>query len=69
VQGGTPYVEDPEQPGVLIGPELPPAHPYSTTLGEPAAPARAAPPPPKKPAATKPQPREKSHAGSEPVSW
>ena len=69
VQGGTPYVEDPQQPGVLIGPELPPSQPSSTSLGEPAAPARAAPPPPKKPAASKPQPSEKSHAGSESVSW
>ena len=71
VQGGTPYVEDPEQPGVLLGPELPPAHPYRTTLGEPAAPARAAPEAsaPRKPAAPKPQPSEKSHAGSESVSW
>lgn len=63
VQGGTPYVEDPEQPGVLLGPELPPAHPYSTSLGEPAAPARAT------PAASQPQPSEKSHAGSESISW
>lgn len=70
VQGGTPYVEDPAQPGVLRGPELPPSHPYSTSLGEPAAPARAAPAAePRKPAAPKPQPSEKSHAGSESVSW
>lgn len=70
VRGGTPYVEDPESPGRLIGPELPPSHPYNTTLGEPAAPARAAPAPaPRKPAASKSQPSEKSHAGSEPVSW
>ena len=71
VQGGTPYVEDPEQPGMLIGPEMPPSHPYNTSLGEPAAPARAAPeaPAPRKPAAPKPQPSEKSHAGSESVSW
>ena len=74
VQGGTPYVEDPENPGTLIGPELPPSHPYSTALGEPAVPARAAPesapaPAPRKPTTSKPQPSEKPHAGSEPVSW
>ena len=74
VQGGTPYVEDPENPGVLVGPELPPSHPYSTALGEPAVPARAAPesapaPAPRKPTTSKPQPSEKPHAGSEPVSW
>ena len=74
VQGGTPYVEDPEDPGVLVGPELPPSHPYNTTLGEPAAPARAAPDTapdtaPRKPAASKSKPSEKPHAGSESVSW
>ncbi|MGD9612137.1 MAG: hypothetical protein AB7V22_04460 [Kiritimatiellia bacterium] len=70
VQGGTPYLEDPENPGVFVGPALPPSHPYNTSLGEPAAPVRAAPAPaPRKTAAPKPQPSEKSHAGSEPVSW
>ncbi len=34
VQGGTPYVEDPENPGQLVAPALPPSHPYSMTLGE-----------------------------------
>ena len=75
VQGGMPYVEDPENPGVLVGPELPPAHPYATSLGEPAAPARAEParvapaPAPRNKVAPKPQPNEKSDVGSEPVSW
>jgi hypothetical protein len=70
VQGGTPYVEDPATPGILVGPDMPPSHPYATSLGEPAAPVRAAPAPaPRKPAPPKPQPSEKSHAGSEPVSW
>jgi hypothetical protein len=34
VTGGTAYVEDPENPGVLIAPALPPSHPYNMNLGE-----------------------------------
>ena len=72
VTGGTPYVEDPESPGLLVAPALPPSHPYNMTLGEQPATDRGS-----APAATsaakesaRPQPKsEKSHAGSEPVSW
>ena len=34
VVGGTAYVEDPENPGMMIAPALPPSHPYNMTLGE-----------------------------------
>ena len=34
VQGGTAYAEDPENPGMLVAPALPPSHSYKTTLGE-----------------------------------
>lgn len=34
VTGGTAYVEDPENPGVLVAPSLPPSHPYNMNLGE-----------------------------------
>lgn len=65
VAGGTPFTEDPENPGRLTAPALPPAHPHSPTLGEaaPAAPSPAAPA-----ARARPEPR-KSDAGSESVSW
>jgi hypothetical protein len=35
VVGGTPFVEDPEHPGVMEAPTLPPSHPYPMSLGEP----------------------------------
>lgn len=72
VKGATPYVTDPASPGLLVAPALPPAHPYNATLGEQPAKGRIASPdaqpaaPPK--VSPKPQ-REKSNAGSEPVSW
>ncbi len=34
VEGGTAYVEDPENPGMLVAPSLPPSHSYNMTLGE-----------------------------------
>jgi hypothetical protein len=34
VAGGTPFEEDPERPGVLTAPTLPPAHPYAGQIGE-----------------------------------
>ena len=34
VVGGTAYVEDPENPGMMVAPALPPSHPYNMTLGE-----------------------------------
>ena len=34
VTGGTPYEEDPEHPGMLVVPTLPPSTPYKMTLGE-----------------------------------
>jgi hypothetical protein len=34
VLGGTPYEEDPDQPGILIAPALPPSNPYSVQIGE-----------------------------------
>jgi hypothetical protein len=34
VTGGTAYVEDPENPGVLVAPALPPSHPYNVSIGE-----------------------------------
>lgn len=72
VQGATPYVEDPASPGMLVAPALPPSHPYNMTLGEPSAKGRAssaeATPAAKENLRSTPKP-EKSHAGSEPVSW
>ena len=72
VQGGTPFVEDAEHPGQLVAPTLPPSHPYATTLGEPPAERRAA--EKERNAAEKKKARaaaaeEKSHAGSDAVSW
>ena len=74
VQGATPYVEDPASPGMLVAPALPPSHPYNTTLGEQPAKANgrdssadATPAAKEKLRSTSKQ--EKSHAGSEPVSW
>ena len=72
VTGGTPYVEDPASPGLLVAPALPPSHPYNMTLGEPPAPSRAASPaaaPAAKESARAKAKSERSHAGSEPVSW
>ena len=72
VTGGTPYVEDPASPGLLVAPALPPSHPYNMTLGEPPAKDRAASPAAASAAqdTVRPKPKsEKSHAGSEPVSW
>lgn len=34
VLGGTAYVEDQANPGMLVAPALPPSHPYNMTLGE-----------------------------------
>ena len=34
VSGGTAYVEDQENPGMLVAPALPPSHPYHMELGE-----------------------------------
>ena len=34
VTGGTPYEEDPENPGMLLVPSLPPSTPYKMTVGE-----------------------------------
>lgn len=34
VDGGTAYVADPDNPGMLTAPPLPPAHPYQMNLGE-----------------------------------
>ena len=72
VTGGTPYVEDPASPGLLVAPALPPSHPYNMTLGEAPAKSRRS-SPAAQPAAeenARPQAKqEKSHAGSEPVSW
>jgi hypothetical protein len=34
VVGGTAYVADPENPGMLMAPALPPSHPYNLELGE-----------------------------------
>ena len=34
VVGGFPFVEDENNPGILVAPALPPAHPYSVTVGE-----------------------------------
>ncbi len=72
VTGGTPYEEDPENPGVLTAPALPPSHPYSMTLGEssgaiPAAVAQEPKAPKNKPAAQKTS--EKNNAGPDAVTW
>jgi hypothetical protein len=37
VAGGIRYEEDPENPGLLTAPALPPSHPYNMNLAEPAA--------------------------------
>ncbi len=34
VVGGTPFTDDPENPGMMEAPALPPSHPYPTSLGE-----------------------------------
>ena len=72
VAGGTPYVEDPANPGQLVAPALPPSHPYNMTLGEQPAKGRGSAPAAasaaQDPVLPKPK-SEKSHAGSEPVSW
>jgi hypothetical protein len=34
VVGGTAYVEDPDNPGMLVAPALPPSSPYRMTIGE-----------------------------------
>ncbi|NLG34109.1 MAG: hypothetical protein GX548_02010 [Lentisphaerae bacterium] len=34
VTGGTPFVEDPDAPGMLTAPALPPSHPYQVNIGE-----------------------------------
>lgn len=72
VVGGIAYVEDLKNPGTLVAPALPPAHPYSMALGEssgrspsPAA-QRPAPGPLKSSGKTE---GETSDVGSEPVSW
>ncbi len=71
VQGGLLYTEDPEHPGVLTAPALPPSHPYRTTLGDEPAAAPAPAPAPKasRKTADKPTQTEKSHAGSDTISW
>ena len=72
VTGATPYVEDPASPGLLVAPALPPSHPYNITLGEPPAKGRVVSPVAKPAAKENIRPaakREKSNAGSEPVSW
>lgn len=43
VAGGTPFEEDPERPGVLTAPSLPPSHPYAGQIGELPAKGRARP--------------------------
>ncbi|HAL92097.1 MAG TPA: hypothetical protein DCM68_03630 [Verrucomicrobia bacterium] len=72
VTGGDAYTEDPETPGLLTAPGLPPSHPYNMSLGESAVPGAA--PAGKAPPAPGPVPRvqpskEKPDAGSEPVTW
>lgn len=34
VMGGTAYVEDQANPGMLLAPALPPSHPYQFLMGE-----------------------------------
>lgn len=72
VSGATPYEEDPGNPGMLIAPVLPPAHPFQTTLGEPSKsnsrPARQNFPAAKSNSRAQPA-GTKTDAGSEPVSW
>jgi hypothetical protein len=34
VTGGTAYAEDPDNPGMLVAPSLPPSHPYNVNIGE-----------------------------------
>jgi len=72
VAGGTLYTEDPENPGMLTAPALPPSHPYNRALGEGTGADKA--PAAEKPLETPKKSRvpaasEKSDAGSEPISW
>ena len=68
VVGGTPFEEDPERPGVLSAPSLPPANPYTPTIGEL---------PPKRPAPTQspargraaPRATTPATPAQEPISW
>ena len=72
VTGAMPYAEDPATPGLLVAPALPPSHPYNVTLGEPPAKGRVSTPAAQPAAKENARPavnREKSNAGSEPVSW
>jgi hypothetical protein len=47
IVGGTPFSEDPDHPGMLVAPALPPSHPYNLTIGE--LPAKRKVPPKEKP--------------------
>lgn len=72
VTGGTAYEEDPENPGILVGPTLPPSHPYAQTLGGSSSgkpPPAAAEPAPAGKKTRQPSAREKSDVGSELVTW
>ena len=72
VAGGTPYEEDPENPGTLVAPALPPSHPYNAAPGGGAA-AEPAAPKPAVPADRAPFREEPANGtrdeGSQPVSW
>ena len=72
VQGGIPYTEDPEHPGTLVAPSLPPSHPYQTTLGEPAEKGSTSAKDQKADKKEKTHPtadKGKDHAGSNAISW
>lgn len=68
VTGGTPFEEDPERPGVLTAPSLPPSNPYAgQQIGELPAKGRAG-PAAVRPAPARPAPRPASPA-EETVVW
>ena len=64
VAGGTPFEEDPERPGVLTAPTLPPSNPYAGQIGELPAKGRAGPaaarPAPARPVARPASPAEEA---------
>ena len=69
VQGGTPFSADPADPGTLVAPALPPAHPFPKSLDDVRARRQAAgkkSAPAKKTRAT---PSRGQDDGSSPVSW
>ena len=64
VAGGTPFEEDPDEPGMLSAPALPPSTPYGLTGGEPLPVAR-----PQAPARDRPAVLKTRNPADEAVVW